>query len=191
MFQNDYYLKMQEYSISQLRLNKDYLILCKCIGEDFNNIQKTCAYLLNMRNIDKAEGIWLDYLGWLVGTTRTYFDITKFFSVNSLEVNKPVYIYFKSQSISGQSNLNDELFRRRIYARIGFITTKGTREDNIFIIKNMTNAEKVVITKPNAMTLNIKLIGNNIIETNTIREDIENILAPGVGLNQLEISEAA
>lgn len=194
MLLNDYYLKMQEYSISQLRANEDYLIFCKCIGEDYNNLQKVSEYLLNMANIDKAEGKYLDYIGWLVGTTRTYFNIARFFSVNSPDVNVPKYIWFKSQTIGQTATLGDELFKRRIYAKIGYNITKGTREKNIYIIKNMSFADKVLIKSPNSKTnstdpmcLDVTLIGDNILQTNTLLDDIENILGTGVGLVRLHL----
>jgi len=194
MLLNDYYLKMQEYSISQLRANPDYLLFCKCIGEDFNNLQKVSEYLLDMVNIDKAEGKYLDYIGWLVGTTRTYFNIARFFSVNSPDLNVPKYFWFENQTIGQTASLPDELFRRRIYAKIGYNTTKGTREDNIYIIKNMSFADKVIIKSPNskdnkteAMCLDVTLTGNNILQTNTLLDDIENILGTGVGLVRLHL----
>lgn len=194
MLLNDYYLKMQEYSISQLRLNQDYLLFCKCIGEDYNNLQKVSEYLLDMVNIDKAEGVYLDYIGWLVGTTRTYFNIARFFSVNSADLNVQKYFWFANQTIGQTASLSDELFRRRIYAKIGYNTTKGTREDNIYIIKNMSFADKVLINSPNSKTdstepmcLDVTLIGDNILQTNTLLDDIENILGTGVGLVRLHL----
>lgn len=197
MLLNDFYLKMQEYSISCLRTNPDYLLVCKCIGEDFNNLQKTSEYLLNMANIDKAEGVYLDYIGWLVGTTRTYFNIAKFFSVNSDDLNINKYFWFANQKIGQTASLSDTLFRRRIYAKISYNTTKGTREDNIYIIKNMSFADKVLIKSPNSKTdstepmcLTVTLIGDNILETNTLLDDIENILGTGVGLIRLQIQGA-
>ena len=134
MLLNDYYIKMQEYSISQLRANPDYLLFCKCIGNDYNNLQKVSEYLLDMANIDKAEGKYLDYIGWLVGTTRSYFNLARFFSVNNDDVNAVKYFWFKNQTIGQTADLSNELFRRRIYAKIGYNTTKGTRENNIYII---------------------------------------------------------
>lgn len=194
MLLNDYYLKMQEYSISQLRANLDYLLFCKCIGDDYNNLQKVSEFLLDMVNIDKAEGKYLDCIGWLVGTTRTYFDIGHFFSINSPDVNEPMYFWFEEQTIGQTSNLNDELFRRRIYAKVGYNITKGTRPENIYIIKNMTFADKVLIKSPNSKTdntepmcLDITLVGKNILETNTLIDDVENILGTGVGLVRLHI----
>lgn len=194
MLLNDYYLKMQEYSISCLRANPDYLLFCQCIGNDFNNLQKCSEFLLNMTDIDKAEGVYLDYIGWLVGTTRTYFNIARFFSVNSNDLNVMKYFWFPNQTIGQTASLSDELFRRRIYAKIGYNTTKGTREDNIYIIKNMSFADKVLIKSPNSKTnstdlmmLDVTLIGDNILQTNTLLDDIENILGTGVGLVRLHI----
>lgn len=189
MFQIDYFRKMQEYSISQLRQNPEYLELCKCISGQIDNLQKTSEYLLNMSLIDKAEGIYLDYIGWLVGTSRTYFDISKFFSVNSPDINIPKYFYFSSQTISGQSTLNDELFRRRIYAKIGYNTTKGLRSEIVRIIKNMTFADKVIMVNVKPMVKDITLVGKNIIQTNTLRNDVENIFMPGVGIRNFSIVE--
>ena len=187
MLLNDYYVLMQKYSISQLRTNKDYLILCNCIGNQFDNLQKVSQYMLDCCDIDKAEGVWLDYLGWLVGTTREYFNIARFFSVNSDDVNVEKYFWFANQTIGQIASLSDELFRKRIYAKIGYNITKGTRNDNIYIIKNMTNADRVVITRPQAMVLDITLIGDGIIETNTLLDDVESILGTGVGIGHLKI----
>ena len=194
MLLNDYYLKMQEYSISQLRANPDYLLFCKCIGDDYNNLQKVSEFLLDMVNIDKAEGKYLDFIGWLVGATRTYFNIARFFSVNSNDLNVLKYFWFPNQTIGQTASLSDELFKRRIYAKIGYNITKGTRPENIYIIKNMTYADKVLIKSPNSKTdstepmcLDITLVGDNILQTNTLLDDIENILGTGVGLVRLHL----
>ena len=189
MLLNDFYVLMQKYSISQLRQNKDYQILCKCIGNQYDNLQKVSQYLLNSCDIDKAEGVWLDYLGWLAGTTRQYFNIARFFSVNNDDVNVEKYFWFANQTIGQIASLSDELFRKRIYAKIGYNTTKGTRKDNIYIIKNMTNAEKVKIVKTQPMVLDITLIGSEIIETNTLLDDVESILGTGVGIGHLIIQQ--
>ena len=68
----DFQKRMQFYAISQLRQNPDYVNLCEVIGKDFNDLKKVSEYILDCVNIDKASGVWLDYLGWLVGTTREY-----------------------------------------------------------------------------------------------------------------------
>lgn len=183
----DFQKRMQFYAISQLRQNPDYVNLCEVIGKDFNDLKKISQYILNCVDIDNATGIWLDYIGWLVGTTREYFNITQFFSVNSADVNVEKYIWFPSQTVGQIKNLNDELFRKRIYAKIGYNVSKGTRKENKYIIKNMTNASKVKIKRVAPMTLDITLIGNSIIETNTLLDDINNILGMGVGTRNLQI----
>lgn len=183
----DFQKRMQFYAISQLRQNPDYVNLCEVIGQDFNDLKKISEYLLDCIDIDKASGVWLDYLGWLVGTTREYFNIARFFSVNSYDVNVSKYIWFPGSSLGSIDNLGDELFRKRIYAKIGYNVSKGTRKENKYIIKNMTNASKVKIKRVAPMTLDITLIGNSIIETNTLLDDINNILGMGVGVRNLQI----
>lgn len=182
----DFQKRMQFYAISQLRQNPDYVNLCEVIGQNFNDLKKVSQYILDCVNIDKASGIWLDYLGWLVGTSREYFNIARFFSVNSYDVNVSKHIWFPDSSIGSIENLNDELFRKRIYAKIGYNVSKGTRKENKYIIKNMTNASHVKIKRVAPMTLDITLIGNSIIETNTLLDDINNILGMGVGVRNLQ-----
>ena len=188
MFQSniDFQKRMQFYAISQLRQNPDYINLCEVIGNDFNDLKKVSQYILDCINIDKASGIWLDYIGWLVGTTREYFNIARFFSVNSYDVNVQKYIWFPGSSLGSIDNLNDELFRKRIYAKIGYNISTGTRKENKYIIKNMTNANRVKIKRVAPMTLDITIIGNEIIETNTLLDDINNILGMGVGIRNLQ-----
>lgn len=189
-FNIDFQKRMQFYAISQLRQNPDYVNLCEVIGNDFNDLKKVSEYILKNIDIDTASGIWLDYIGWLVGTTRGIFDLSTFFSVNSADLNVPIYIWFPDQTVGTETNLTDDLFRRRIYAKIGYNVSRCTREENIKIIKNMTFSEHVKIKRVAPLELNITLIGNQIIETPTFREDIERVLGPGVGIRDLVIMEA-
>lgn len=189
-FNIDFQKRMQFYAISQLRQNPDYVNLCEVIGNDFNDLKKVSEYILKNIDIDTASGIWLDYIGWLVGTTRGIFDLSAFFSVNSADLNVPIYIWFPDQTVETETNLTDDLFRRRIYAKIGYNVSRCTREENIKIIKNMTFSEHVKIKRVAPLELNITLIGNQIIETPTFREDIERVLGPGVGIRDLVIMEA-
>ena len=183
----DFFKKMQFYSISQFRQNPDYVNMCEAIGNDYNDLKKVSQYLLDYVDIDSASGVWLDYIGWLVGTTREYFNITQFFSVNQKDVNVEKYIWFPNQKINQIDNLGDDLFRKRIYAKIGYNISTGTRKENIYIIKNMTNANKVKIKKEAPMVLDITLVGDNIFYTQTLLEDINNILGMGVGVKDLKI----
>lgn len=186
-FNIDFIKKMQFYAVSQLRLNPDYQNLCQVIGQDFNDLKKISEYILKSINIDEAEGIWLDYLGWLVGTTRVYFDLGDFFSVNSDDVNVDKYFWFPGTAFGGESNLDDVFFRKRIYAKIGYNISKGTREENIYILKNLTFAKKVIIKRVAPLVLDITLIGNDIIQTPTFKEDVEKVLGLCVGTGTIKI----
>lgn len=186
-FNIDFIKKMQFYAVSQLRLNPDYQNLCEVIGQDFNDLKKISEYILKSINIDEAEGVWLDYLGWLVGTTRVYFDIGDFFSVNSDDLNADKYFWFPGTTVGGESNLDDVFFRKRIYAKIGYNISKGTREENIYILKNLTFAKKVIIKRVAPLVLDITLIGNDIIQTPTFKEDIEKVLGLCVGTGTIKV----
>ena len=73
---------MQQYSISELRNIPEYVALCNAHAEGLSTVQQAADYLTDAFDINKAVGVWLDYIGWLEGTTRSYGDISKFFSVN-------------------------------------------------------------------------------------------------------------
>ena len=186
-FNIDFIKKMEFYAVSQLRLNPDYQNLCEVIGKDLNDLKKISEYILKSINIDEAEGVWLDYLGWLVGTTRVYFDIGDFFSVNSDDLNVEKYFWFPGTTVNGESNLDDVFFRKKIYAKIGYNISKGTREENIYILKNLTFAKKVIIKRVAPLVLDITLIGNDIIQTPTFKEDVEKVLGLCVGTGTIKV----
>lgn len=184
----DYYTELQEYSISQFRLIDDYLINLKAISNQFENLQDCIEYLLNtIMNIDNAEGVFLDYIGWLVGTSRDFFDISSYFKVNSADVNISKSIWFENSTFSS-SSLTDARFRLKINAKKGTNISRCTRNENIAIIKNITFADNVHITNVSPMILDIDLIGSNMLITDKTRNDIEGILAPGVGIRYLKIN---
>ena len=84
--------------------------------------------------------------------------------------------------------MNDDLFRRKIYAKIGYNISKGTRNENNYIIKNMTFADRIKIRRYAPMQLDIYLQGDNIIITPTFRQDIEKVLGQGVGIHELVVN---
>ena len=112
-------------------------------------------------------------------------DITKFFCVNSDDINAEKFIWFPDQTVEGDGSLGDDTFRKRIYAKIGYNTSRGTRNENNHIIKNMTNAKRVIIKRVAPMTLDITLIGNAINETFAAKENLERVLADGVGIRNI------
>ena len=182
----DYKIEHQKYSISQLRNIPEYLALTNTSGYFDNRLQAIIQKLLDSLDIDFAEGFLLDYIGWLVGTSREYFDISNFFCINRADVNVSKYIYFANESVKTGS-LQDISFRRRIKAKAYANHTRCTREDNIAIIKGLTSADGVIIENVLPMTVDITLSGDNIVITDDTRSEIESILGQGVGLRNLEI----
>lgn len=185
-FEVDFVKKMQFYAISQLRQNPDYLEFCQLIGDDYNDLKKVSEFILKSVNIDEAEGIWLDYLAWLVGTSRQYINLNQLFFVNVPHINVPKNFYFVSRGINVSGHINDNFLRRRIYAKIAYNNSKGTRNENNFIIKNLTNAERVIIKRVAPMLLDVTLIGDIDISFSR-RTDLEPVIGNGVGIRHINV----
>lgn len=188
MKQNDYYVEHQKYSISQLRNSPNYLNIVETSAYFDNQLQEIIQKLLDSIDIDYAEGFLLDYLAWLVGTSREYFDISDYFCLNRADVNVSKYIYFQNADIQTGS-LQDVKFRQRIKAKAYANHSRCTREDNIFVIKNMTFADKVIIENVAPLMLDITLVGSNVLITENSRADIESVLGQGVGIRNLEVDD--
>lgn len=184
-FDVDFIKKMQFYAISQLRQNEDYLNFCQCIGDDYNDLKAVGEYILKCINIDEAEGVWLDYLAWLVGTSRKYFNLSEYFCVNAEHVNAQKYFYFPNSSIDASSSIDDYLLRKRIYAKIAYNVSKGTRNENNFIIKNLTNAEHAIIKRVAPMMIDVTLEGDNINIVFATRDELESAIGNGVGIRNI------
>lgn len=180
--------KMLEYSISEFRNIPEYVKICEAFCVGLSSIQSGVDYLSDMIDLDKAEGIWLDYIGWLVGVKRTDLtDTSAFFCTNAEDVNEEKYFWFANQNQSNNANLEDEYYRSLIKAKIGYNTSRCTREDNIRNIKNMTFANHVIIDNVEPMVLDITLYGDNILNMQNMREQIEKLLGDGVGIRNLEV----
>ena len=173
---------MQQYSISQFRNIPEYVKICEAFTVGLGTIQDTVDYLSDVFNLDKTTGIWLDYVGWLVGDTRgEYIDTDKYFCVNAEDVNVSKFFYFPNSVNNSSSSLSDELFRGQIKAKIAYNVSKGTREDLIKIIKYLVNADRVIVQKQSPMILRISLYGERILKVNIV-ERILSVLPDGVGL---------
>lgn len=181
--------KMLEYSISQFRNIPEYVKMCEAFAVGLTTIQSAVDYLSDMIDLDKAEGIWLDYIAWLVGTKRSSYDITQYFCVNESHLNVEKYFYFEGISTLDSGSLDDVYLRKRIKAKIAFNTSRATRNENIRIIKGMINADKVVISNVSPMVLDITIYGDNLFypSTQALRTTIENMLGNGVGIRNLTI----
>lgn len=185
----DNYSLLQDNTISILKNYPRFLALLKCIANRLDNLQNCADYLCENTKLNKANGIWLDYIAWLVGTKRNSYDITRYFCVNAKHLNIEKYFYFEGLSTLESGTLDDIYLRKRIQAKIAFNTSRCTRNENIKIIKNLINADKVIISKVSPMLLDITLYGNNLLYPNvqSLRETIESILGNGVGIRNLTI----
>lgn len=181
--------KMLEYSISQFRNIPEYVKMCEAFTVGLGTIQTSVNYLSDMIDLDKAEGIWLDYIAWLVGTNRTTYDILQFFCVNAPHLNVEKYFYFEGISTLEKGTVQDVALRKRIKAKIAYNTSKGTRNENIRIIEGLVNADKVVISNVSPMLLDITLYGDNLFypSMQALRTTIESVLGNGVGIRNLTI----
>lgn len=181
--------KMLEYSISQFRNIPEYVKICEAFCVGLATIQSAINYLSNMIDVDKAEGIWLDFIAWLVGTNRTTYDILQYFCVNAPHLNVEKYFYFEGISSIEKGTVGDVYLKKRIKAKIAYNTSKATRNENIKIIQGLVNADKVVITKVEPMVLDITLYGENLFypSPQALRTTIESILGNGVGIRNLTI----
>lgn len=181
--------KMLEYSTTEKRVIPEYIKMCEAFCVGLASIQSGVDYLSDMIDVDKAEGIWLDYIAWLVGTNRTTYDILQYFCVNAPHLNVEKYFYFEGISSLEKGTVQDVALRKRIKAKIAYNTSRATRNENIKIIEGMVNADKVVITNVSPMVLDVTLYGENLFypSTQALRASIENVLGNGVGIRNLTI----
>lgn len=187
----DYKIQVLNYVIPYFRGNTDIKNILLAIGEKFNEFQDVIVYLLNTLTIKNAQGIWLDDIGKEVGTTRDEVDFGNYFCVNMPHVNVEKIFYFLSSNLdpTQKLSLKDSEFIQKIMAVIGGNLSSGTRNENLNIIKMITNAESVIIKKVGTCQLDLYLNGSNITYTKNTLKYIQNILIDGVFLNEVYINE--
>ena len=187
----DYKIQVLNYVIPYFRGNTDIKNILLAIGEKFNEFQDVIVYLLNTLTIKNAQGIWLDDIGKEVGTTRDEVDFGNYFCVNMPHVNVEKMFYFLSSNLdpTQKLSLKDSEFIQKIMAVIGGNLSSGTRNENLNIIKMITNAESVIIKKVGTCQLDLYLNGSNITYTKNTLKYIQNILIDGVFLNEVYINE--
>lgn len=187
----NYQIEIIKYIISYLRQNEDIKNILLAIGERYNAMQDIIIKLLDTLTIAKAEGFLLDNIGTEVGAEREEVDLENYFCVNLFHVNVPRRFYFMTSQIEPETvkTLEDKEFIQKIMTTIASNISCGTRNENLNIIKTMTNADNVIIKKIGKCQLDVYLTGANIIYTNKTIEYIQNILADGVYLNEVHINE--
>lgn len=186
----NYQAKVREYVLSQFRNKEGFEQTLQAIADQYEDLDKKVSAVYDWQDINSAKGEILDYIGWLYGITREYFDISLYFSVNSEDLNVEKYIFFskpETQYIIPSGSLDDLSFRQRIKAKIGAKFSRKTRNENIQIIKNMTFADEVLISNHSPMSLDITINGANLFITDKTFQEIESILADGVGINSLTV----
>lgn len=187
----DYKVEILKYLISYLRQNKDIKNILLAIGMRFNELQDVIVQLLDSLKISKARGFLLDNIGKEVGTTRDEVDYGDYFCVNLPHINVAKRFYFLTSNLDPniKIELKDAEFIQKIMAVIGSNLSSGTRNENLNIIKMITNAENVIIKKVGKCELDIYLNGQNITYTKNTLKYIQDILIDGVFLNEVYINE--
>lgn len=193
MIEKNYKQLLEEYIISQFRKKSGIDEVLSAIAGQYSTLQEKLQTLLKWTSVDTAEGELLDYIGYLFGITRDYFDLSQCICVNVDDINRSKYFFFKeskSGAIVPRGNLADQNFRQRIKAKIALKFSNYTRNDNILVIKNMTFADNVEISKYSSMMLDINLVGNRqeMFITDKTLAEIQGVLGDGVGLHSLTIN---
>ena len=187
----DYKVEILKYIIPYFRQNTDIKNILLAIGMRFNALQDIIVELLDSLTISKAKGFLLDYIGKEVGTTRDEVDFGNYFCVNMPHINIEKRFYFMASGLNPETilTLEDKEFIQKIMAVIGGNISSGTRNENLNIIKMITNSDDVIIRKVGTCQLDIYLNGADITYTKSTLNYIQNILGDGIFLNEVYINE--
>lgn len=187
----DYKVEVLKYLISYFRQNEDIKNILLAIGLRFNELQDVIVQLLDSLTISKARGFLLNNIGTEVGTTRDEIDFGNYFCVNLPHINVKKRFYFLSSNLDPniKISLQDAEFIQKIMAIIGSNLSSGTRNENLNIIKMITNAESVIIKKVGKCELELHLMGPRITYTKNTLKYIQNIFIDGVFLKEVYINE--
>lgn len=187
----DYKVEVLKYLISYFRQNEDIKNILLAIGLRFNELQDVIVQMLDSLTISKARGFLLDNIGTEVGTTRDEIDYGDYFCVNVPHLNVEKRFYFLASNLDPNQkvSLKDAEFIQKIMAVIGSNLSSGTRNENLNIIKMITNAESVIIKKVGTCELEVHLMGSNLTYTRNTLKYIQDILIDGVFLKEVYINE--
>ena len=186
----DYKIEILKYIIPYFRNNTDIKNILLAIGMRFNSLQDIIVELLDSLTIAKARGFLLDDIGVEVGTSRDEVDYGDYFCVNLPHINVEKRFYFMASDLNPETviTLEDAEFIQKIMAVIGGNMSSGTRNENLNIIKMLTNSENVIIKKVGTCQLDIYLNGADITYTKNTLNYIQNILSDGIFLNEVYIN---
>lgn len=187
----NYQTESLKYIIPYLRYNEDIKTILQAIGSRFTNLQDAVNYLVSSLSIRDARGVWLDYAGAEVGAQRDEMDFGDYFCVNREHLNVPKRFYFLTSGLNPESplSLNDAEFMQKIFAYIGANSSCGTRNEIIDIVKTITNADSVIVTKTARCVLKIHLIGEALVLTQNTVTYIQQILGDGIYLEEITLND--
>ncbi len=187
----NYQTESLKYIIPYLRYNEDIKTILQAIGSRFTNLQDALYYLVSSLSIRDARGVWLDYAGAEVGAQRDEMDFGDYFCVNREHLNVPKRFYFLTSGLNPESplSLNDAEFMQKIFAYIGANSSCGTRNEIIDIVKTITNADSVIVTKTARCVLKIHLIGEALVLTQNTVTYIQQILGDGIYLEEITLND--
>ena len=186
----DYKIEILKYIIPYFRNNTDIKNILLAIGMRFNSLQDVIVELLDSLTISKAKGFLLDDIGVEVGASRDEVDYGDYFCVNVPHINVAKKFYFMASGLNPETvvTLEDAEFIQKIMAVIGGNMSSGTRNENLNIIKMITNSDDVIIRKVGTCQLDIYLTGADITYTKNTLNYIQNILGDGIFLNEVYIN---
>lgn len=186
----EYKIEALKYVLPYFRQNEDIVEVLRAIGARFEGLQDAILYFMNSQNLKDARGVWLDNYGSEVGAARDELDYGNYFCVNRLHVNASKRFYFTSSKENPLSplTLDDAEYIQKIFAYILGNNSSGTWNEIIDIVKIITNAEKVILSKPKKCVLNVDIYGSNIVLTRNTVMYIQNIVAEGVDVEEIKIN---
>ncbi len=170
-----------------LRQNEYVKAIIDVISAQYEDLQDALYALCLNLHIRDARGVWLDMIGREVGAQRDEKDFGSFFCVNRKHINEEMRFYFLSSGENPESplTLDDAEFIQKIFAYIGANSSCGTRNENIEIIKTITNADHVYITRTAPCSLKIQLAGSALILTKNTISYIRQVLGDGVNIEDI------
>ena len=187
----NYQIETLKYILGYFRQNKDVVNFLKQLTLRGNSVRDGILTLLKSYKIQQARGVFLDYIGAEVGTKRDETDLSNYFCVNLFHVNENKLFYFLTTGNNPGTPiiLEDAEFMQKIFACIGTNTSSGNFEETISLIKTITNADNIQITKGEQDGIKINISGSNSVLTGNTVNYIRNVLGDGIYLEEITKNE--
>ena len=186
----DYQYESLKYLIGYFRQNKDITDFLKVLTLRGNIARDVILKLLHSYKIQQARGKFLDYIGAEVGAKRDEVDYGNYFCVNQphINVNKLFYFLTSGEDPRYPIILEDAEFIQKIQAYIGANVSSGTLEETVSIIKTITNADNVEITK-GELGVKVYITGQRAVLTANTINYIKRVLGDGIYLEEVNTNE--